>query len=115
MWRRHRRWERRADRGQARPLSVIEDEERAGRGGDLRRQLKVETLEQGDEIAAPSDGNRRGADSVFDDEVPANDPGEDFAQRGVAVGVGGAGDRNQGGEFGIAEPGEDAARARENE
>src|ERR1039458_2387064 len=56
-----------------------------------------------------------GADGVFDDEIPTNDPGEDFAQSGVTVGVCRTGNRNQGGEFGVTQASKDAARARQNE
>jgi hypothetical protein len=47
-------------------------------------------------------------DDVFEDEVPADDPGENFAERGVGVGVGAAGDGDHRGQFGVAQSGEAA-------
>ena len=44
-------------------------------------------------------------------EVPADDPGQQFAERGVGVGVGAAGDRRHRGELGVAEGGQNAADA----
>ena len=84
-----------SNRRQPGPLSVVQNQQGAGRGGNLGRQLNAEALKQGDEIAAPSDGHGCGADRILDDQVPSNDPGKNFAQRGIAVGVGGAGDWNE--------------------
>ena len=42
-------------------------------------------------------------DGVFQDQVPPDDPGEDFAQGRVRVGIGAAGDRNHGGQLGVAQ------------
>ena len=55
------------------------------------------------------------ADRVFEHQVPADDPGEELAQRGVGVGVGGSGDGDHRGELGVAERGEDARDARDDE
>ena len=80
-----------------------------------RRKAEAEVLAEGEDVAAPAGADGGGAEGVFEDEVPADDPGEDFAERGVAVGVGGAGDGDHGGELGVAEAGEDAADARDDE
>jgi len=42
---------------------------------------------------------------------PADDPGDEFAERGVGVGVGGAGDGNHAGELGVTEASEGADEA----
>ena len=61
-------------------------------------------------VSAEADGDDHVADDVFEDEVPADDPGEDFAERGVGIRVGAAGDGNHRGQFGIAESGEAAGQ-----
>ena len=48
---------------------------------------------------------------VLEDEVPADDPRDQLAQRRVGVGVGRSRDRNHRGEFGIAESGEARRRS----
>jgi hypothetical protein len=47
-------------------------------------------------------------EGVFEDEVPADDPGDQFAEGGVGVGIGRAGDGDHGSELGVTEAGEDA-------
>jgi len=42
------------------------------------------------------------ADRVLENEVPAYDPGDEFTHRSVRVGVRAAGNRNHGGQFGVA-------------
>ena len=59
-------------------------------------------------ITGEADRDGDVADDVFEDEVPADDPGENFAERGVGIGVGAAGDGDHRGQFGIAKSGEAA-------
>ena len=73
-----------------------------------RRQHDTETLQQRREVIAP--GNRDGniADGVFQNQIPADDPRHQFAERGVGIGVGASGLRNHRGELGVAQAGERA-------
>ena len=48
------------------------------------------------------------AEGVLQNQIPADDPCDEFAEGGVGVSVGRAGDGNHGGQFGVTEPGEDA-------
>ena len=84
---------------------------REGIGEELEGDLQpgAEHEEELVEVAGPGRGDRGAAHGVFEDQVPADDPGEDFAQRGVGVGIGAAGHGGHGGEFGVAERGEGAA------
>ena len=68
-----------------------------------------------DDVARPADRDRRGADHVFEDQVPADQPGDELAHRGIGVGVGRAGDRHGRGHLGVAEAGEGAGDAAEDE
>ena len=71
--------------------------------------------EQAGEVSGPADRDGGGADGVFEHEVPTDDPGEEFAEGGVGIGVGAAADGDHGGEFGVAEPDEGAGDAAEHE
>ncbi len=61
------------------------------------------------------DRDRGGGEHVFQHQVPADEPGDELAQGRVAVGVGAARDRHHGGEFGVAQAGEYAAQAGDDE
>ncbi|VVB47148.1 hypothetical protein RHAL1_02661 [Beijerinckiaceae bacterium RH AL1] len=87
----------------------------AGRRGEGRRNGDADVLEQAERVLAPADGDGRGAHRIFEDEIPADDPGEDLAERRGGIGVGGAGDRQHRGELGIAEADEGAGDAAEHE
>ena len=59
--------------------------------------------EQLHHVSGPAGSHCRGAESVFQDQIPADDPGEDFAQRGIPVSVGRSRDGNQGCKLRVAE------------
>ena len=70
--------------------------------------LDAEAFEEAFEVAGPADRDGHSADAVFEDEVPADDPSHQFAERGVGVSVGAAGDRDSGGHLGVAQASEGA-------
>ena len=86
-----------------------------GRGGVFGRDDDAEVLEERDHVSRPAHRDGGGGEEVLQNQVPADDPGEELAQRRVAVGVGGAGDRDHGGEFGVAQSGEGAGGTGEDE
>ena len=94
------------------PNAVVEDQRRGTEGG---WDIDAEVVEEFDGIARPSDGNGGRGEQVFQNKVPANDPGEEFAEAGIGVGVGATGGGNHGGVFGIAEAGKETADARDGE
>ena len=57
------------------------------------------------EVYAPILGNHGAGHQHFQNQIPADDPGHDLADRGVGEGVGGAGHRNHRSEFGVAHHG----------
>ena len=73
------------------------------------RQFDAERMQQLDHVARPAHRHRRRAHRVFQHQVPADDPGQQFAHGGVGVGVRAARDRDHGGEFAVAHAGEGAA------
>ena len=88
----------------------------AGRPGDRVRQVDAEQrAEQVLDVPAPADGDGRDGHPVLEDEVPADDPGDELAQRRVAVRVGASGDRDGGGELRVAQRREDAGHPGEHE
>ncbi len=52
------------------------------------RQSQSDVLEKRAQVAAPSDGNGRCTECVLQDQVPPDDPGDQFAQRRVGIRVG---------------------------
>ena len=73
--------------------------------------MDAEAGEDALEVAAPADRDRHRADGVLENQVPADHPGEDLAERGVGVGVGAAGDRDHRRELGVAQRREAAGEA----
>ncbi len=78
-------------------------------------EVDPQGVEELDQVARPADGNSGGREQIFEHQVPADEPRHAFAERRVRVRVGAAGDGNHGGELGVAQPGEDAADAGDNE
>ena len=78
-------------------------------------QRNPEPGEQRREIAAPGDRDRDVADRVFENQVPADDPRDELAQRRVRVGVGAAGLRDHRGQLGVAQRREPADDAEQDE
>ena len=94
------------------PLRRIIGQRRSGQGG---RHRNAEILEEAHDIARPSDRHRGGAKRIFEDQVPADDPGDDLSHRRIGVGVGTAGDRNGRGHFRITQTREGAGGRAEDE
>jgi hypothetical protein len=75
----------------------------------------AEVLEERDHVSRPAYRDGGGREEVLQNQVPPDDPGEELAQRRVAVGVGRPGNRNHGREFGVAQSGEGAGGTGEDE
>ena len=78
------------------------------RRGPFVGEVHAEGRELGLGVSAEAHGHRDIADHIFEDEIPADDPGENLAQRGVRVCVGAARDGDHRGQFGVAEAGKTA-------
>ena len=85
------------------------------RAGNRRRNDDAEILEKAHDVARPADGDGDGAERVFENQVPADDPGDEFAHCRVGIRVGAAGDRDRGCHFGIAKTGKSAGKGAEDE
>ncbi len=79
------------------------------------RQMHAGGSQQHLHVAGPADRHHRDHQRVFQQQVPADDPGDEFAEHRVAVGIGAAGDRDQPGELGIAQRGAGTAQSRDDE
>ena len=77
--------------------------------GEPERHAQMENVEKLDEMVGPAGRYGAGAHGVFQREVPADDPGENFAERGISVGVRAARERNKCRKFRVAEARERAA------
>ena len=73
-----------------------------------RAGMQAEPVEQVDDMGGEADADAHVGAGVLEDQIPADDPGDELAERGVGVGVGRAGDGNHGGQLGVAEAGERA-------
>ena len=77
--------------------------------------MPAEPVEHVDQVRGEADADGHVADRVFQDQVPADDPGDQLAHGGVGVGVGAAGDGNHRGQFGVAQRGEGADDGHQHE
>ena len=90
------------------PMVVIKDKFIPARAGERCRKLDAKVAEQAEQIATPSGSHGGGAKSVFQHQVPADDPGKNLTQRSIAIGVSRTGNGDGGGKFRIAQSGKDA-------
>ena len=100
---------------QAVHVRVGTEQRRAIAGGQPCRQVDAHAAEERAEVVAPRDGDGHVADRVLEDQVPADDPGDHFAQRGVGIGVRAAGLRNHRRQLGVAQRRQRAHRAEQQE
>jgi len=94
------------------PCLVLVDPRGRDKAG---RQVDPEVVEEPDCIARPPDRHRRRAEEILQDQVPADDPGQELPACRVGVGVGTPGDRDHRGVFGIAEPGKERGQTRNDQ
>src|SRR5262249_50104288 len=80
----------------------------------LRIRMYAKPVKQINEVGRKAHAYGHVADSVFENEIPTDDPGDDFAHRGVGIGVGAAGDGDHCGELSVADGGETAGDSNEH-
>ena len=94
-------------------VSAVPDERRVD---PAVRQVDAEgVVEERDDVAGPADADGRRADQVFEDEVPADDPGDELAHRRVRVRVRASGDGDHRRHLGVAEARKRRGDARDDE
>ncbi len=94
---------------------ILEALREVGGGEPLGVEVDAEPVEQVDDVGGEAYADAHVREGVLEDEVPADDPGDELAERGVGVGVGGAGDGDHAGELRVAEAGEAADDGDEDE
>ncbi len=65
-------------------------------------RMDSEPIQQVDQMLREANADGHVADSVFQDQVPSDNPCDEFSHRRVSVGVRAAGNRNHGGKLGVA-------------
>ena len=95
-------------------LQVLQAGGEIGGRNPFRIGMPAEPVEQVHDVRGKADADGHVADGIFQDEVPADNPGDQFAHGGVGVGVGAAGNGNHGGEFRVADGSETADDGHEN-
>ncbi|MBF8295406.1 MAG: hypothetical protein HW389_1951 [Bacteroidetes bacterium] len=80
-------------------------------GGDVNPQSIKELME----VCCPCDRHRNIADGIFDDKVPPNDPGDNFAECRIGVCIRTSRDRHEGGKLGITKGAEPARNGGDDE
>ena len=93
----------------------VEDAAFFGRGDKLMRQHESRRGEESDDVARPADGDGARRHRVFEDEIPANDEGDELAQGRIGVGVGAARGGHDGGELRVGETRKRTRESREDE
>ncbi len=79
------------------------------------RQMDMEEREEILEVVGPAVRDGGGGHGVLENQVPADDPGKQLAERRVGVGVGRARDGHHGGKFRVAQGGENARDSGDDE
>jgi hypothetical protein len=77
--------------------------------------MNAEPVHEVDGVLGKAHGDGHIGDGVFEDEVPADDPGNELPHRGVGIGVGRAGNGDHGSELGVTKPGKCADDRDEDE
>ena len=94
-----------------------------GRGGGViahqpKRESKMQPerqiAEQLHEITRPAYRHGHVADRIFQNQIPADDPGDDLAQRRVGISVGRSGNRDHRGQLAVTERRESAGDRRDD-
>ena len=70
--------------------------------------MNAQPVEQIDHMRGKSDTHAHVAEGIFQDQVPADDPGHQLAHGGVGIGVGRSGDGDHAAQFGVTQPGKAA-------
>ena len=81
----------------------VDDAAFLGARGDREREVDPEAVEERAEVAGDPDRDDGDDGDVLQEEVPADEPRDEFTERDVAVGVRRAGSRDHAGELGVGQ------------
>ncbi len=93
----------------------IDTRHRARRGRERGRQLHPEAADERLEVAGPAHRHCRGGQTVLEQQVPANHPGNQLAHGGIAISVDRASHWHGGGKLGVAQRGQAAGKRGDDE
>ena len=83
--------------------------------GECRRHVQPDLIHKCGEITRPANSNCRCAEQILEDKIPTDDPGDEFTERGIAVGIRAPGDRDHACKLRVAKSGEKASQSGYNE
>ena len=83
--------------------------------GEFGRQAKSDSRQRIVKVTRPSVGDGRNRDAIFKDQIPGDDPGDQLAERSVAVAVSAAAAADAGREFCVSQRRKRAGNARDDE
>ncbi len=75
------------DASQTLPVSVIQNKLSSRRTRQCGAYANAQVAEEAEHVSAPSARHGRRAERIFQNQVPANNPGDEFAKGGIAVRV----------------------------
>src|ERR1019366_5807978 len=81
------------------PAELAADDWRTSKLG--RNMPAEDAVQHVVQVGGEAHGHRHVADGVLQDEIPADDPGHQFAEGGIGVSVRAAGDGDHGGQLGV--------------
>src|SRR5262252_4274893 len=84
-------------------LQIAEARWQISRRYPARIGMQSNQVEKIDDVLGKADADGHIADGVLEDEIPADNPGDEFAHGGIGVSVSAAGDGNHGGELGVTD------------
>ena len=90
------------------PCQILQTEWKESRGKPSRVQVQTHPVQQVHYVGSETHAHTHVAEGVLQDQVPADDPRNQFAKRRVRIGVGRPRNRNHAAQFGVAKPGEAA-------
>ena len=93
----------------------VDDSAELGPLDEAARKRRADARQEPRSVARPADRDRADDQAIFEDQRPADDPGDQLAEHDVAVGVGAARRRIHRRHLGISERREGADHARDGE
>ena len=97
------------------PRQILQPQRQISRRQPLRIEVYPQPVQQIHAMRRESDRHAHVRKRVLENEIPADDPGDQLAQRRVSIGVRRSCDRDHAGKLGVAKPGQRTHNSNQNE